>query len=400
MMHAEQQASLDAVLETVHGVIRRFDRSYLLGCQKEQRFPQELWAALADSGLMGLGVAEADGGMGGGLVEAATMVQVLARHGLGLLHLPLTLFSRHVLVRHGSAEQRRRYLTPTVTGEKKFCLGVTEPNAGTNTFKIQTTARKGEDGQYRVNGQKIFISGADEADYMTLITKTPGAPHAALDPRASLSVLIVDMKSKGISMQPLQIQVTEPERQFIVFFEDVLVSPECLIGEEGMGARYMFDTLNPERILLGAMAIGIGHFVLEKAVDYAKMRAPFDEPIGSYQAVQHPLARAWAHLEAANAMLQQACQRYDAGEEAGALANTTKLLASEAAVEAVNAAIQCHGGYGFDRDYDVITFWPLARLLEVAPVNNQMILNFLAEKVLGLPRSYGARRTMPGQREQ
>ncbi len=395
-MHAEQQASLDAVLETVHGVIRRFDRSYLIGCQKEQRFPQELWAALADSGLMGLGVDEVDGGMGGGLGEAAAMVQVLARHGLGLLHLPLTLFSRHVLVRHGSSEQRRRYLTPTVTGDKKFCLGVTEPNAGTNTFKIQTTARKGEDGQYRVNGQKIFISGADEADYMTLITKTPGAPHAAFDPKASLSVLIVDMKSKGISMQPLQIQVTEPERQFIVFFEDVAVSADCLIGEEGMGARYMFDTLNPERLLLGAMAIGIGHFVLAKAIAYAKIRAPFDEPIGSYQAVQHPLARAWAHLEAANAMLLQACQRYDAGEEAGALANTTKLLASEAAVEAVNAAIQCHGGYGFDRDYDVITFWPLARLLEVAPVNNQMILNFLSEKVLGLPRSYG-RRTKPGQ---
>ena len=394
-MQAEQQATVDAVVETVTGLVRRFDRSYLLTCQKEQRFPQELWAALAESGLMGLGVDEADGGMGGGLSETAAMVQILSHHGLGLLHLPLTLFSRHVLVRHGSADQRRRYLAPTVTGEKKFCLGVTEPNAGTNTFKIQTTAKKAADGQYRVNGQKIFISGADEADYMTLITRTPEAPSAAVDPRASLSVLIVDMKSKGISMQPLQIHVTNPERQFIVFFEDVVVGADCLIGEEGMGARYMFDTLNPERLLLGAMAIGIGHFVLAKAAAYAKDRAPFDEPIGSYQAVQHPLARAWAHLEAADAMLQKACQRYDAGEEAGVLANTTKLLASEAAVEAVNAAIQCHGGYGFDTDYDIITFWPLARLLEVAPVNNQMILNFLSEKALGLPRSYG-RRNKPG----
>jgi acyl-CoA dehydrogenase len=377
---------LSAVQEAVHGVTKRFDRAYWLRCARAGRFTDELWKAMGDAGLLGLGIPEVYGGYGGGMSEAAAAMDELSRAGLPPLFLVVTGLSRTAILRHASEEQKRAYLPPTVTGEKKFCFAITEPNAGTNAFKMQSLARRTGD-TYVLNGQKIFISGANEADYMLVVARTTSFNQVA-DRREGLSLFIVDTKSPGIELQQLNIDILAPEKQFSVFFSDVEISAANLVGEEGKGVKYLFDALNPERLFVAAMSVGVGDYALQKAVAYAKERAPFDRPIGSYQALQHPLAYAKAHLEAARLMLYRACEVYDQGGVAGPESNMAKLLASEAGVEACNIAIQTHGGYGFDADYDVITLWPVTRLMEVAPVNNQMVLNYIGEHVLGLPKSY------------
>lgn len=378
---------LELVREATRGVLRRFDRAYWLQCAREGRFTHEMWAAMATVGLLGVGIPEDYGGSGGGVRETAAVMEALAQAGMPPLFLVITGLSRTAILRHGSDAQKHAYLPPTVTGEKKFCFAITEPTAGTNTFKIQTLARHTARGTYLLNGQKIFISGANAADYMLVVARTTSFQEVS-DRRAGLSLFIVDVKSPGIELHPLNIAIMAPEKQFSVFFSDVEVPAENLLGEEGQGIRYLFDALNPERLLAAATCVGIGDYALQKAVAYARERAPFDKPIGSYQALQHPLAYAKAHLEAARLMLYHACDVYDQGGVAGPESNMVKLLASEAAVEACNLAIQVHGGYGFDADYDIITLWPLARLMEVAPLNNQMILNYIGEHVLGLPKSY------------
>jgi acyl-CoA dehydrogenase len=378
---------LALVQEAIQGITKRFDRPYWLKCAREGRATHELWRAMAEAGLLGVGIPEAYGGFGGGVRETAALMEALSQAGMPPLFLVITGLSRTAILRHGSEAQKQAYIPPTVTGEKKFCFAITEPNAGTNTFKIQTLARQSINNTYLLNGQKIFISGANEADYMLVVARTTSFKEVS-DRREGLSLFIVDAKSKGIELQPLNIAITAPEKQFIVFFSDVEVPAENLLGEEGHGIRYLFDALNPERLLAAATCVGIGDYALRKAVAYARERAPFDKPIGSYQALQHPLAYAKAHLEAARLMLYHACDVYDQGGVAGPESNMVKLLASEAAVEACNLAIQVHGGYGFDTDYDIITLWPLARLMEVAPLNNQMILNYIGEHVLGLPKSY------------
>jgi acyl-CoA dehydrogenase len=304
------------------------------------------------------------------------------------LYLVITGLSRAAILEHGTEEQKQRYIPPTVTGEEKFCFAITEPNAGTNSFKIQTIAKDTGKGTYKISGQKIFISGADVAEWILLVART--TPYSQVkDRREGLALFIVDAKAPGIELNPLNVAMVCPERQFIVNFDEVEVPAENLVGEKDKGVRVLFDALNPERLLVAAMSLGIGDFALQKAVEYANTRAPFDEPIGSYQALQHPMAYAKAHLEASRLMLYRAAQVYDAGSVAGAESNMAKLLCTEAATEACEIALQTHGGYGFDLDYDVVSLWSIARIMEVAPINNQMVLNFLGEKVLGLSKSYG-----------
>lgn len=377
---------LGAVREAVRGVTKRYDRKYWLQCTREGRFTDEMWQAMAEAGLLGLGIPEEYGGYGSGILGTVAVMEALAQAGMPPLMLVITGLSRAAILRHGSEAQKQTYIPPTVTGEKKICFAITEPNAGTNSFKIQTLARRTGD-TYLLNGQKIFISGVNEADYMLLVARTTSFSQVS-DRREGLSLFMVDTRSRGIELQELNIGITAPEKQFIVFLGDVEVPADSLVGEAGRGIKYLFDALNPERLLTAATSIGIGDYALSKAVAYAKERAPFDKPIGSYQALQHPMAYAKARLEAARLMLYRACEVYDQGGVAGPEANMAKLLASEAGVEACNIAIQTHGGYGFDVDYDVITLWPLARLMEVAPINNQMVLNYIGEHVLGLPKSY------------
>jgi acyl-CoA dehydrogenase len=376
-----------AVHEAARGVVERYDRAYWLECSRAERFTDDMWQAMVDQGLLGLGVDEQYGGSGGGITEVCAAMEAISSAGVPLALYLLTAFSRESILRHGTPEQRERFVTPTVTGESRMCFAITEPNAGTNSFAMETLATKTVDGTYLLNGQKIFISGVDASDRMLVVARTTRLADVA-DRRQGLSLFVVDVPSAGLDFQPIDIGIVMPDRQFTVFFDDLELAPDRLIGEEGEGFRYLFDALNPERVLAAAWAIGLGDFALAKAVAYGRDRAPFGKAIGGYQALQHPLAQAKVQLDAARLMMFTACRVFDDGGDAGYLANSSKLLGSQAAVAACDAAIQTHGGYAFHEEYDVSTIWPAVRLLKIAPVNNEMILNYIGEHVLRLPRSY------------
>jgi hypothetical protein len=381
--HAELVAS---VFDAVAGVAAAFPRSLYLRRAREHGHARELWDALVAADLLAVGVPEELGGVGGGLTGCTAVMEALAREGIPPLQYSLTTFSREAILRHGSPAQHERHVRATVTGARKICLGVTEPEAGTNSFASRTTARPTGDGGYRINGQKVFISGADESDHILLLTRTapPGEPVSR---RSGFGLFVVDMSSPGIELRRLDIEWHAPESQFEVFFDDVEVPADALIGEEGMGFTYLLDCLNSERVTVAAWALGLGHYALAKAVDYAKVRAPFGTPIGRHQAVSHPLALAHAEMEAARQVMYSAAAGYDCGIDAGAQANMAKLLGSRAALAAVDAAIQTHGGSAFVYETDVVTLWPMIRILQIAPLNNESVLSFIAERVLGLPRS-------------
>lgn len=382
----EEVAALrQGVRESAAGIAARHPRKEWLERARGGLHVDSMWKDLAAAGLLGLGVPEDAGGSGGGLVEMAVLMDTLATAGVPTLHLVLTGLVHAGLLRNATPAQIDRYVRPSIAGEHRLCLAVTEPNAGTNTFRIGTTASRRGDG-WMLSGQKTFISGADEARYMFTIARSKElSPDRG---RAKLSVYMVPLDAPGVELQKLNIEIVQPDSQFAVFMDGVQLDRDTLIGEEGQGARAMFDALNSERVLVAALGVGLGDFALAKAVAYARERAPFGTPIGAYQGLQHRLARAKAHVDAARLAVYDAAEAFDRGEAAGPRCTTAKLLASEAAVEACDAAIQVHGGYAFDADYDVITMWPLVRLLCIAPVNNEMVLNSIGEHVLGLPKSY------------
>lgn len=381
------QSRVRDIQEAARGVTKQFPRSYILQCIKEDRFPDELWQALGKFGLLGLSIPEEHGGSGGGVLEITALNEALALAGVPTLFLVVTGLARVPIVRNGTKEQIAKYVTPTCTGEKKMCFAITEPNAGTNSFSMSTLATRNADGGWTLNGQKVFISGARDADYMQVVARTTKAGEVK-HRTEGMSLFVLDMKTPGIKLQQLNIQVETAERQYMVFFDNVQLPADAVIGEPGKGAKLMFEGLNSERLLAAGAALGLGDYALSKAVAYAKDRKPFGKPIGSYQALQHRLALAKAEIEAARLMTYDAADRFDNGEDAGAHANMAKLLASRAAVAAIEGTLQVHGGYGFDRDYDVVTLWPMIRLLEIAPINNEMLMNYVGEHVLGLPKSY------------
>ncbi|MFW6031075.1 MAG: acyl-CoA dehydrogenase family protein [Myxococcota bacterium] len=385
-MSVDRNETRQVVREVVKGVTDRFDRRDFLRRAKDREDLADVWATMADLGLLGVGIPEEHGGTGEGITGPVAVVEAMSQMGTPPMLYLLTSFSRMALLRHGSAEQQKRFVAPTVTGDLRLCFAITEADAGTNSFRMETFASQDGDG-YSISGQKVFISGADVADHMLLVARTTRLRDAE-NKRDGLSLFVVPMDAEGLEIQPMDIELHSPERQFFVFLRDVHVPEENLIGERDRGLRSLFDALNPERMLVAAWALGLGDHALARGVEYARERAPFGAPIGSYQAVQHPLARAKAHLEAARSVLYDACEAYDAGQDAGAAANMAKLLASEAAGEAVDAAVQTHGGSAFEHDTDVATLWPMVRLLRIAPVNNEMVLNYLSERVLGLPKSY------------
>lgn len=375
---------LEAVRQAAVEVAKVYDRAYWLDCAREHRFTSEMWSAMGESGLLSLGVPEDIGGAGGGLTEVVALMESMSEAGVPQDFLVITGLARIPIISYGSPAQIDRYVKPTLTGEQNICFAITEPDAGTNTFKISTKARRTDSG-WLLKGQKVFITGADVCDHMMVVAKVEGAEDT---PDRGMSLFLLDTKSPGVTMHPLNIGVGFPELHFTVFFDDVELPADAMVGEQGKGIKQLFDALNPERLLVAAKAIGLGNYALAKAVEYAKVRAPFDKPIGGYQSVQHPIAQARAQLDAARLMMYHAVEIFDGGGKAGRFSNTAKLLASQACGQAVDVLVKIHGGNAFDNDYDVLSLLPVSRLMMNAPINNDMVLNYIAEHVLGLPKSY------------
>lgn len=375
----------EGILDLARRITDKYNRAYWRSCADEKREPHELTLALGECGLLGLGVPAEFGGMGGGMVDQVLLVEALARQGIPSYTFMIANFARNLIIKHGNAEQIGRFVPATVAGKERTCFALTEANTGTNTFAMRTKAEPVEGG-WLVNGEKVYISAAGESSQMLLVART-GA-YSKETKSSGLSLFIADPKAKGVTMAPLNIRVNAPEVQYIVHFDNVFVPAENLVGEPGDGVRYLFGALNPERILIAAMAIGLGFFAINKALEYAATRAPFGAAIGTYQAVQHPLARAYIQLEAARLMTYEAAAAVDRGDKAGQASNAAKWLASEAANAAVDAAIQTHGGAAFDRDYDVITLYEPLRLLRIAPIANDLVLSYTAEHTLGMPRAH------------
>jgi len=362
--------------------------------RRERTFPQELWEDFAAMGLTGCLVPQEYGGNEAGLLALTLAFEELTSNGFSPGLLLVTAMDTSCILKNGTAEQKRRFLPGIADGRTKFCFAVTEPDAGSNTFRIKTAARRDGD-SYVLNGQKVFISGVDVADYMLVVARTTTLEEAQAQGKPKsygLSLFIVDTKSKGIEKTPIDIPLSEELTQFQLFFDDVEVPADQLLGQPDNGVYAMFNSLNPERILAAAMSLGIVEYALGKAVGYAKERKVFkDTPIGAYQSLAHPLAEAKIQQEAARLMTYRAAWAFDQGmnpAEVGTYANMAKFLAADVAIKAVDSAIEVYGGLGFTEETGLINLWSGARLFKTAPVSREMLLNYVAEWNLGLPRSY------------
>jgi acyl-CoA dehydrogenase len=375
------------IREEVRKVCREFPDAYWREMDKTRGYPDAFVKKLTELGWLAALIPEEYGGSGLGITEGSIVLEEINRSGGSATACHAQMYTMGTLLRHGSAEQKKRYLPKVATGELRLqAFGVTEPNAGSETTRIETTATKRGD-KYIIHGQKIFISRVLESDLMLLLVRT--TPYDELkDKTRGLSVFIVDMRgAKGkLEVKPLDLMINHHTNA--LFFDGLEVPAENLVGEEGMGFRYIIDGWNAERILVAAEAIGDGRWFVERASTYAKERVVFDRPIGANQGVQFPIAQAYARIEAADLVRFQAATKFDRKERCGAEANMAKLLASEAAWEAANACLTTHGGYGFAAEYDVERKFRETRLLTIAPVSNNLVLAYLAQHVLGMPKSY------------
>jgi acyl-CoA dehydrogenase len=384
---ASAAEDIQAIRENVRALCRDFPDAYWRDTDKKAEYPQDFVKALTESGYLAVLIPEEYGGSGLGMTEAGVILEEINHSGgnSGACH--AQMYTMGTLLRHGSDEQKQRYLPAIARGDLRLqAFAVTEPNAGSETTRIETRAvRKGD--RYIVNGQKIFISRAKQSDLMLLLART--TPYSDVqDKTQGISVFIVDMREvKGsLQIRPLDLMVNHHTNT--IFFEDVDIPATSLIGEEGKGFRYIIDGWNAERILVASEAIGDGRWFVERASSYARERVVFGRPIGANQGVQFPIAKAYAHVEAADLMRFDAAAKFDRKEKCGAEANLAKLLASEAAWEAADVCLTTYGGYGFACDYDVERKFRETRLLTVAPVNNNLILAFLGQNVLKMPKSY------------
>jgi len=345
----------------------------------------QLWDALAEGGFVGANVPEEFGGAGMGLTALSIIAEEVAAAGCPLIMLIISpAIVGSILTRHGTEAQRQRWLTGIGAGTAKVAFAITEPDAGSNSHRIATTARRDGD-RYRLTGSKVFISCIDEAEAVLVVART-GTDEATGQGR--LSLFLVDTDAPGLSWQRIPMALQTPDAQFSVFFDDVAVGADRLVGQEGRGLRAVFDGLNPERVIIASISAGIGRYAMAKAVRYAGERSVWGTPIGRHQGIAHPLAEAKIHLEAARLMTRQAAALYDAGEDAGEASNMAKFLAADAGIECLDQAIEVHGGSGFSADVGLGDMLTLARLFKTVPISREMILNFVGEHSLGLPKSY------------
>ena len=381
----EQEAIRDAIFQ----VCKPFDAAYWLDRDRNGGFPLDFHKAIADAGWMGVCMPEAYGGAGLGILEAAIMVQAISESGAGLsgvsaIH--MNIFGLNPVVVFGTEAQKRRILPPLIAGKEKACFAVTEPNTGLNTTQLKTFARKTADG-YVVNGRKVWITTAQVTEKMLLLARTTPLEEVK-NPTDGLSLFYTDLDRRYVDVKEIEKMGRKAVDSNELFIDNLPVPQDDLIGEEGQGFRAILHGMNPERALAAAAAIGLGRVALKRAADYAGERVVFNRPIGKNQGVQHPLAKCWMELEAANLMVLNAAWRYDQGLPCGAESNAAKYLAGEAGFSACETAVLTHGGFGYAKEYHVERYFREAMLLRIAPISIQLIMCYIAEKVLGLPRSY------------
>ncbi|MET4578600.1 acyl-CoA dehydrogenase family protein [Ottowia thiooxydans] len=381
----DQQAIRSAVQE----VCAPFDDEYWLKKDREGGFPEDFYGAMAGAGWLGIAMPQEYGGAGLGIAEAAHMMETVSATGAGLsgasaIH--MNVFGLHPVVVHGSDEQKRRWLPPIINGTNKACFGVTEPNTGLNTLKLKTMAvRKGD--RYVVNGQKVWISTAQVAHKILLLARTTPIEEVS-SPSKGLSLFYTDLDRSKIEVREIEKHGRKAVDSNQLFIDGLEIPREDRIGEEGRGFEYILHGLNPERVLLASEATGLGRVALQRAATYAGERIVFDRPIGKNQGIQHPLADRWVDLEAGTLLYQRAAWLYDQGRSCGAEANAAKYFCAEAGFRACETAVLTHGGFGYAKEYHVERYMREAMLTRIAPISPQLILSFIAEKVLNLPKSY------------
>jgi acyl-CoA dehydrogenase len=388
-MDFELSENQQALRGEVRQLANRFDDDYWSARDECHEFPWEFYNAFAEGGWLGIAIPEEYGGSGLGVLEASLLLEEVAASGAamnGCSAMHLTIFGLNVVVKHGSEALRREVLPRAADGSLHVCFGVTEPNAGTDTSRITTFARR-DGADYVVNGQKIWTTKAGDSQKMLLLARTTPRDQVAR-PTDGMSLFLVDVDPGAMTLKPIPKMGRNAVASYEVFIDDLRVPAEARIGDEGQGFRLLLDGLNPERILLAHESLGIGRVALRRAVQYANQRVVFDRPIGQNQGLAFPLAEALARLDAAELMARKAAWLYDRGQPCGREANLAKWLCADAGFQAADAALQTHGGLGYAREFHVERYFREARLMRLAPISQEMVLNYIAEHVLGLPRSY------------
>ncbi|WAC54146.1 acyl-CoA dehydrogenase family protein [Gordonia sp. SL306] len=379
----------ELIRKSVAELAGRFDDHYWMEKDLAHEFPTEFYQAIADGGWLGMTIPEEYGGHGLGITEASILLEQVSRSG-GAMNaataIHLSIFGMQPVVVHGSEELKQRTLPRVVDGDLHVCFGVTEPGAGLDTSRITTSARRKGDG-YVINGRKVWISKAMEAEKILLLTRT--TPYDEVAKKTDgMTLFLTDLDRAHVDIRPIKKMGRNAVTSNEVFIDDLYVPEEDRVGEEGKGFKYLLDGLNPERMLIAAEALGIGRVALDRAVTYAKQREVFDRPIGMNQGIQFPLADSLAHLDAAELVLRKATWLYDNGKPCGREANTAKYLCAEAGFTAADRALQTHGGMGYSEEYNVARYFREARVMRIAPISQEMILNYLGSHTLGMPRSY------------
>lgn len=383
-MRFEESGELTLLRENVRRIVSSFGPEYYQREAKQDGRANELWQALSENGFLGVNLPEEYGGSGLGITELAAVSEEAAASGCPLLLMLVSpAICGTILTRFGSEQQRQEFL-PGLAAGKKMAFAITEPNAGSNSHEIETRAAADGD-DYVLNGTKYYISGVDESEHVLVVTRTGTDPVSG---RGALSLFVVDTATPGLERQHIPVEISAPEKQFTLYFQDVRVPKSRLLGTEGKGLKQVFVGLQPERILGASISVGIGRFALERARRYANERRVWGVPIGSHQGVAHPLAEAKIQLELARVMMQKAAWLYDQKLDAAEAANIAKYAAAEAGIQALDQSIQTHGGNGLASEFQLAHLWGMARLLRTAPVSREMILNYIAQHSLGLPRSY------------
>ncbi|MFE5045649.1 acyl-CoA dehydrogenase family protein [Streptomyces sp. NPDC056637] len=385
VLESEEHQALRAAVAALGS---RFGRDYMTRVVREEGHPEELWAEAAKLGYLGVNLPEEHGGGGGGMYELSLVLEELGASGAPLLMMVVSpAICGTVISRFGTPEQKAAWLPGLADGSRTMAFGITEPDAGSNSHRITTTARRdGDSGDWILSGRKVFVSGVDIADATLIVGRTEDARTGSLKP----CLFIVPRDAEGFGRRQIDMELQAPEKQFELVIDDVRLPADALVGDEDAGLLQLFAGLNPERIMTAAFAIGMGRFALARAVGYAKERSVWKSPIGAHQAIAHPLAQAHIELETARLMMQNAAHLYDAGDDIGAgeAANMAKYAAAEACVRAVDQAVHTLGGNGLTREFGLASLITASRVARIAPVSREMILNYVSHQTLGLPKSY------------